>query len=405
MKEKSGEINYKSAIKEVSALNKYLSTALSYKDYMQASALLAESGDRASIGKAYAIITANAPEAGKKFPEIMAALKMNYTSQNMNTYDVYVQKRALKKYIAGKYASEEEKEILYLADMVESVKQIYSLSITRNDLLEFINARKQLWRISSKYLDIAESNTLVYLAENKITDLIYSINLQRDAVFFNAVKNTIENRTGKTGPSAEPAEVSGVKDFSRVFVVVTGGFHLEFTDFLRKNKISYLSIAPKLEKSADRKQYIDTINLPGKLGSKNITFEYCAFAPPLLNAVNNNENASVKGIIIKNIVKAWLSSAEEAGLKKEDIYSDIYNWLAENGVGEDALKDIEELSFLSDMFRPGEAPPTIPKRKKSPRPQAEILSGSGKTATVLMPLFPSEARAKKLFRRIAPQRI
>ena len=51
LKEKSGEINYKSAIKEVSALNKYLSTALSYKDYMQASALLAESGDRASIGK------------------------------------------------------------------------------------------------------------------------------------------------------------------------------------------------------------------------------------------------------------------------------------------------------------------------------------------------------------------
>lgn len=355
LKEESGKINYKSAIKEVSALNKYLSTVLSYKDYMQASSLLAESGDRASIGKAYTIIAANAPEAGKKFPEIMTALRMNYISQNMNTYDVYMQRQALKKYIADKYASEEEKEILYLADMVESVKQIYSLSITRNDLLDFINARKQLRGISSKYLDIAESNTLVYLAENKITDLIYSINLQRDMVFFNAVKNTIENQTGKTAPEARPEEISGIKDFSRVFVVVTGGFHLEFTDFLRKNKISYLNIAPKLEKDADRKQYIDTINLPGKLGSKNITFEYCAFAPPLLNAVNNNENASLKGIIIKNIVKAWLSSAEEAGLSKEDIYADIYNWLTENGVGEDALKDIKELSFLSDMHRSGKA--------------------------------------------------
>lgn len=348
VKEQSLKANYKSAIKQVSSLNKYLSSVMSYGEYMKVSGLMTNSDDKLAIAQAYSIISAKVPEAEKRFPVIMNLFKLNYISSNINIYDVYMQKQKFKKYIVGNYGSEEEKEIMYLSDMVEAVKEIYALEITRNDLLNFINARKDVKSISRKYIDIAESNTLVYLADNKITDQVYINNLQRDAVFFDIVKNSIGPQAAVTD-ARQDAEISGPEDFSRVFVVVTGGFHLEFTDFLKENKISYVNIAPKLEKKTDRKQYLDAINLPGKLGSKNITFERSAFAPPLLNAVNSNENEVLKGIIIKNIIQAWVSSAQEAGLDKEIVYADMLQWLRENNVSKEKIKNIKELSFLADM--------------------------------------------------------
>ncbi|MDR2426869.1 MAG: MFS transporter [Endomicrobium sp.] len=347
-KEQREKIDYKSAIKEISSLNKYLNSKMSYGKYMRVSDLISNSDDKNSLAEAYKIITKNAPDAEKFFPLIMEIFRINYVNLNLNPYDVYLQKQSLKKHIVERFASKEEKDIMYLADMVESLKQIYSLGITRTDLLNFINTRNNIKEISAKYMNIAESNTLVYLAENKITDLIYFNNLQRDLIFFNAVKDAINSeKSGKIGS----AGISGINDFSNVFVVVTGGFHLEFTDFLRKNKISYLSIAPKIEKKSDRTQYLDAINFPGRIGSKNITFEHSAFAPPLLNAVTSNENEPLKGKIIKNIIQAWVSTAQESGVSKEDVYADMLDWLIKNGISESDIKNIEELSFLAAMLQ------------------------------------------------------
>lgn len=347
-KEKSLKIKYKETSKQISQLNKYLSSKMGYKDFSAVSELLSRDGDKQAIAKAYEIITEKAPGAKSLYPDALSVFEINYLSHNINLYDVYAQKEKLKEYFSKKYLSREEKEIYYLYEAVTALSRIYSLDISRAGLLKFLDTRYIIKDISLKYLSLAESNTLASLAENKITELIYVNNLQRDEVFFKAIKENPEIVRPQNGGVNMPENCSP-GDFKNIYIVVTGGFHMGFTEFLRENNISYICVAPKLEgEDGSRRRYLDSISLPLSPVSKKVPFANAAFAPPLLNIINLSQNSEIKETMLKNVVNAWVSSGAEHGFTRQDVYEDIYKWLMSNGISEEDIEKSETLKKIRD---------------------------------------------------------
>lgn len=342
-KEKNFNINYKEVPKQISQLNKYLSSKMGYKDFLTFSGLLSENSDKEATARAYEIIAAKAPEVKVKFPDAFNILEANYLSYNINLYDVYAQKEELKEYFVKKYFSRKEKEIYYLFETVTALNRLYSLDISRKELLKFLDTKDIIKDISLKYLSVAESNTLASLAENKITELIYANNLQRDKVFFKTIRENIDMCHPQTNGNIL-TENCCLDDFKEIYIVVTGGFHMGFTEFLRENGISYMCIAPKLKgEDGSHQHYLDLISFPLSTINKKIHYIQAAFAPPLLNIINNSQNNEMKEIMLKNIVNAWVSSGTEQGFSKRSIYEDIYKWVQSNGISEEDIEKSETL--------------------------------------------------------------
>ncbi len=347
LKEYQEQANLKNAAKEVQPLNDYMKSKFAYGDYTHINKLLSDVGNKAAMAKAYEIIIKNDFDIENKFPAVIAGLKINHISENLNIFEIYSQKELLKKYIRENYASDKEKEVLALTDIIDAVQQIYALNITRQGLSDFIENRKNIRYLTKKYMEIGESNTLTALAENKVTDLIYANNLQRDQIFFNSFKNTIGVMPAKPSAGAAFGDET-VQNFAKVYIVVTGGFHTDFIGFLKDNKISYINIMPKTGKAADRKHYFDAFNvstikhfvLPEDSGKD-------AFAPPLVSAIKSLNDDGVKSSIVRNLVTAWVNSAAEQGITEKDIYFDIAQWLVKSNISIEEIKKIESISFLA----------------------------------------------------------
>ncbi|MDR1195225.1 MAG: MFS transporter [Endomicrobium sp.] len=355
IKEESVRIKSNKANEEFSQINKYAVRNFPYNDYNEFSSL-AEKGKtetQAQI-KLYEMIAKKIPDAAELFPHAFKALEMIYLKYKVNNYNAYIQKKELQKYIIENYASDTEKEIFFLSGFFEALKRIYSLEITRDELINFINAKEKFKKTVKKYIDTAESNTVSYLAENEVTNLIYANNLKRDEIFFKSVKEIV-NLENSQNSINQNGKINNLKDFKDIYIVVAGGFHEEFRDFLKNNNISYINLMPKFQDlQPEREKYFDAIRMPGKLGVKNLPGANSAFAPPLLNILNSKADNDMKEVMLKNIIAAWVESAAQYSVGKKEVYADIYSWLKNNGIDDetiykyDSLKEVAEFAQAYD---------------------------------------------------------
>ncbi|MDR1941823.1 MAG: MFS transporter, partial [Endomicrobium sp.] len=345
LKEESGHLDEKKAKNQFSQLQKHAASVLNYGDYTELSSALLEDDKIRSAAKIYKIVSQKIPNSAKLFPHALKFLEISFLKSELNEYKAHIQKAHLLKYIVENHVPEAEKEIFFLTSAFSALKNIYTLEISRDELLDFINYRAKLKSAASRYLDIAECNTLSHLAENDVTDLICKNNLNRDEAFFKSVKNIITPYMQKKPNDKEI--MPGINSFKKVYVVVAGGFHREFYSFLKSNKISFITLLPKSDISDSgnfqKSRYLDALKIPGKLGTKNYySYARSAFAPPLLNILNSKADNDMKETMLKNIINAWVESAAEYSVSKEEIYAEIYMWLKNNG-----FSDADILQYAS----------------------------------------------------------
>ncbi|MDR3113510.1 MAG: MFS transporter, partial [Endomicrobium sp.] len=298
----------------------------------------------------YKIISQKIPKSIELFPQIYKAVETFYLKKKLNFYDIYLQKEKLKEFIINSCASEEEKEIFFISELFSVLKRIYSLDVSRKEFDGFIKRRDKLKNAALKYLNVAEYNVLSALAQNAVTDLIYENNIKRDSVFFKSVKKIINPKRSVSVSKVQEVseissnEISKIKDFESVYVVVAGGFHKDFCGFLKDGRISHIKLMPDIKDSnLQKEKYFDALRVPGKLKSRNPHYEVSAFAPPLLNILNSKADEDMKDVMLKNIISAWVESAKEYSISESEIFKDILVWLEDNGIGEETIEKYPSL--------------------------------------------------------------
>ncbi|MDP2929304.1 MAG: hypothetical protein Q8O01_04490 [Candidatus Omnitrophota bacterium] len=153
------------------------------------------------------------------------------------------------------YQNDKQKELNKLSMNLAILKNIFNISLTREDYKYYINNERSF--NASNYVSFINKETPLYKItaqlDRNITDLdrhreniskFYEYSFKRDDVFLRNIKFA---RSVITSPATEGGGRSNLKNAA---ILITGGFHTEnLCEMLKKQNIAYISIMPTFSNS------------------------------------------------------------------------------------------------------------------------------------------------------------
>lgn len=191
-----------------------------------------------------------------KYKNTSAFLEYLLLNQNFNTIQLANEEDLLIKELNNKFAeTEQEKEIFFLKNFLDSLSHYLTNKITAKEYDTFIENTDTFKFLWAKYIDI---DGIINIAEYfDLVEDFYKDNIERNKVFIrNLLGKTPKNndnilRIKNSKINHKQKVIESLFNGKKIHIVITGGFHTDgFDKLLQDENINYLVITPNITESA-----------------------------------------------------------------------------------------------------------------------------------------------------------
>ncbi len=321
------ELNFRHLAKELRYYFKELQNIIPYGIY---SALTEKMKDSNKLEEYYLSLLTVAkeytPDIKYKYPNLDKFFEYIQLNYSINPIYLTIEERILIRNILNLFSTKQlDKEILFLSDMAQHLKNFLDLKITYEEFKYFSKNVDKFKILLKKYFEDYEIQDVINFVNDEEIYKFYETNIDRDRIFYEIVKNNINfaNREKQVNNSEKNYidVLTKLKDFKEINIIVTGGFHFNLTEMLNKNGISYITIVPNVTREFD-----DTIYeriLIGKIDIKD--FVISSFAPMLLSL----------GVVPETkewIILTMFASGILQGKPQNEILEVVNKWIKDNNI-------------------------------------------------------------------------
>ena len=326
--------NKKDISEDFRQLLKDIKDKIPYELYLQISTLLKNinisTGEK--INLIFNIIKSSSPEILLKYEPLVLYFNNIEKRSAVNFYTLIKQTDALENFILDNFVDYTQKEIILVDKFIYILSEYTKLSLSYDQYKYLEQNKNYLYNISIKYLDMQSLQTINDILKDADLKTYYSVNEQRNRIFY----DNMESLIGPFGDGGEQADetsiIDNLQDTDSVNIVVVGGFHNELTDMLKQQKISLLSVIPRIETLTDFDNEI--------VRTENIVYKN-ALAPPSVLVQADLDT-------IATVIKQWSGSMTSAGIDFVWQQQAIREWLSDNKIDLE-FKIVNETLYLDSV--------------------------------------------------------
>ena len=311
--------NKKNVNEDFKSLLKDVQGKVSYELYSQIINLLQNidvNNKEEKINLVFSIIKNAAPEILLKYEPLVSYFNNIEKYTSIDFYNLIQQVDTLEDFILNNCMDYNQKELILADKFINMLFEYVTLSLSYHQYKYFEVNKEYLYNISIKYLDMQSLEIINYILKDDDLKNYYSVNEQRNKIFYNNIKSFIDIADGDNTIVPEANIIEKLQNISSVNIVVVGGFHSKLTDILKQHNVSVLSVIPRVEETTDYDNEIVRV--------QNVVYKNALAPPSVLVQADITTIASV--------INRWSQSMTDADIKLSQQQEVIEQWLSENDI-------------------------------------------------------------------------
>ncbi|HBU69725.1 MAG TPA: hypothetical protein DEE98_05015 [Elusimicrobia bacterium] len=308
------EINYKKLPTQMQEYVEELKKVVPFGVYRQLTKKLEEGNREEEYYFAMSEIAAQyAPLLNTRYPEVnkfLAYIRLNYS---INPIYLVNEEKGFGERILDKTAKRlVDKELIFLSRMSEAFAGMADLKVTPEEYGYFKENVGRYRALLQKYISRDELSDAMAVMGDEDLYKYFEVNIGRNDIFSSVIIDKEQGSGGAAATLGYEAVLSNINKFSKIDVVVTGGFHSEVVKALDKAGISYVAVTPNATKMFDEGVYERL--MVGRLEAKDIM--RASLAPALISAGATPQQANALVTMLAGLTFSENSSKNRAEIDR-----------------------------------------------------------------------------------------